>query len=446
VIAGPTFRSINGNPVFFMENCLLQDSRELRKWRKTLPTEFKYLSINNKCRSKKFRKLLFNSYYFKTIRVKSILKAIERYNQAEFYTGISRQAAEYYNTKLEPKNSNNFQLVKSNNTMAIKVKTENQKSIKKVEKELNKIIKAGGDEEEKVTKITSLILESQNETQEMMKQGFVGLALQNAELNKKLMKNNAFLEKQLNQLQNQFEIVINELQQRKEEERISAKQKEKRKNRKRLPKRQPITPEIYEKLIEESKRVSYSTSYRGSRLRLALALLTITGIRISELLPLTMGQVQNLFANHWISIDRLKRGPVSHKAYLNRQGEKIIKARLPDFEFMWHFKTEDSFIFTAEGVDKPLQREAFTNLINKFIKDSASKMDDQPKLSSHSFRIGFITQLWRDSSDIEFVRQSIGHSKIDTTSRYIESMSDKERESRMQNISSAKDLAIDSNS
>jgi site-specific recombinase XerD len=113
---------------------------------------------------------------------------------------------------------------------------------------------------------------------------------------------------------------------------------------------------------------------------------------------------------------------------------------------MWHFKTEDSFIFTAEGVDKPLQREAFTNLINKFIKDSASKMDDQPKLSSHSFRIGFITQLWRDSSDIEFVRQSIGHSKIDTTSRYIESMSDKERRSRMQNISSAKDLIIDSNS
>lgn len=82
---------------------------------------------------------------------------------------------------------------------------------------------------------------------------------------------------------------------------------------------------------------------------------------------------------------------MSHKAYLNQQGEKIIKARLPDFEFMWHFKAEDSFIFTAEGVDKPLQREAFTNLINKFIKNSAIKMDDQPKLMSHSFRIGFIT-------------------------------------------------------
>jgi site-specific recombinase XerD len=428
-----------------MENCLRQDSRELRKWRNNLPTEFKYLSINSKCRSKKFRKLLFNSYYFKTIKFKSILEAIARYNQAEFYAGISRRDAEYYNSKLEPKNFNNFQLVKSNNTMAIKIKTENQKSIKKVEKELNKIINAGGDEEEKITKVASLIVESKNETQEMMRQGFVGLAIQNAELNKKLMKNNEFLEEQLNQLQKQFEIVINELQQRKQEERISAKKKEKRKNRKRLPKRDPITPEIYEKLIEESQKLSYSRSYRGIRLRLALALLTITGIRISELLPLTMGQVQNLFANHWISIDRLKRDPVNHKAYLNRQGEKLIKARLPDFEFMCYFKAEDSFIFTAEGVDKPLQREAFTNLINKFIKDSALKMDDQPKLTSHSFRIGFITQLWRDSSDIEFVRQSIGHSKIDTTSRYIESMSDNERKTRMQNISSPKDLIIDSN-
>ena len=39
-------------------------------------------------------------------------------------------------------------------------------------------------------------------------------------------------------------------------------------------------------------------------------------------------------------------------------------------------------------------------------------MDQNPHISSHSFRVGFITQLWRDTNDIEFVRQAIGHAKI----------------------------------
>jgi len=60
----------------------------------------------------------------------------------------------------------------------------------------------------------------------------------------------------------------------------------------------------------------------------------------------------------------------------------------------------------------------FTNLINKFIKASSpflKKIEGQPILSSHSFGIGFISKLWRDTNDIEFVRQIVGHAKISTT-------------------------------
>jgi len=55
-----------------------------------------------------------------------------------------------------------------------------------------------------------------------------------------------------------------------------------RAERKRLPKRDPITPEIYERLIETIG----GTNYCSARLRLAILLLTITGIQIGELLPL----------------------------------------------------------------------------------------------------------------------------------------------------------------
>lgn len=209
--------------------------------------------------------------------------------------------------------------------------------------------------------------------------------------------------------------------------------KEKWKNRRQLPKRESITIEIYDLLIKSS--LKYSNLYQSARLRLALALLLVTGIRISELLPLKMKQVESLFSNHWISIDRAKRGPANHKAFLTKEGSRIIKERRSDFEFMQLFKDGDSYIFTAENSKKPLAREAFTNSINKFIKECARKMDRNPNLSSHSFRVGFITQLWRDTNDIEFVRQTIGHAKIDITSQYVENFSEKERQTRISGIS-----------
>lgn len=51
-----------------------------------------------------------------------------------------------------------------------------------------------------------------------------------------------------------------------------------------------------------------------------------------------------------------------------------------------------------------LLRESFTNLLNQFIKYFAKQIEGQPNLSSHSFCIGFIIKLWRDTNNIEFVR------------------------------------------
>ena len=308
-------------------------------------------------------------------------------------------------------------------------------SIQKVKREFTKIIDSNVGRDEKFRKLFSLMAEGPAETQSMMKEGLVGLAIQNVELNAELKEQNKALEDQLNQLQEQFRIVREELEERKERERLIEKKKEKRKNQKRLPKREPITIEIYGSLIQSSQTFKYSNLYQGARLRLALALLFVTGIRISELLPLKMNQVESLFTNHWISIDRTKRDPANHKAFLTNEGSRIMRERRSDFELLQLFKKIDSYIFTAENSEKPLAREAFTNLINKFMKDCSRRMDGNPNLSSHSFRVGFITQLWRDTNDIEFVRQAIGHAKIDTTSQYVENLSEKERQARMLEIS-----------
>jgi integrase len=317
---------------------------------------------------------------------------------------------------------------------SFKIQKENHESIKKVEEESDHIMNSGISSEDKMTRVASLIIEKNAENRTIMKKGFVGLAVQNAELNEKLMNKNEALEKQTKQLQGKLEMIAQELHERKEKEILVEQKKERWKKRTRLPKKQPITIEIYRVLIEESDKLNYAKSYRGVRLRIALALLVVTGARISELLQLKMGQVQTLFTEQWISIDRSKRGPSNHKAFLTKEGAKIMRERLLDLEFLWRFKDKNSYIFTPENLNKPLERETFTALINKFIKASTRKIGGNPNLSSHSFRVGFITKLWRDTNDIEFVRQAIGHAKIDTTSQYVKNLLDDERPERMKSV------------
>ena len=161
----------------------------------------------------------------------------------------------------------------------------------------------------------------------------------------------------------------------------------------------------------------------------------MTGIRINELLPLKVKQLKTLLEEGWIAIDRSKRGPSHHKAFLNKVGRKIIHDRRKDFDLIFLMKTEDSFIFTTESDHfTPLHRVTITKQINKILRNASAQLDGQPNLSSHSFRIGYITQLWRDSKDIEFVRQTIGHCALNTTSAYISQLSDQERREKIEEL------------
>ena len=64
----------------------------------------------------------------------------------------------------------------------------------------------------------------------------------------------------------------------------------------------------------------------------------------------------------------------------------------------------------------------------------SKQLPDRPNITNYSFRIGYITQLWKDSKDIEFVKPIIGHRKLDTTSDYVNKLSDQERQDRIANI------------
>ena len=104
-----------------------------------------------------------------------------------------------------------------------------------------------------------------------LQKGFIGLALRNQEL-----------VELSNRLTKQFNIVVAELNQIKQERQEKEIRKQTRANRKRLPKRDSMTAEIYKELIKAAE----GPTYINARTRIALCILAVTGIRINELLPL----------------------------------------------------------------------------------------------------------------------------------------------------------------
>ena len=294
----------------------------------------------------------------------------------------------------------------------------------KKENQIEKFKKENNDNQlanyKKLQSQLKLISEGQEISRDEMRRGFIGLAQQNQELVK--------LNKQLTQ---QLDTVVEELNQIKQERREKEIRKQTRANRKRLPKRDPMTAQIYKELIKEAE----GPTYLNARLRLALCLLGVTGIRINELLNIKVSDLTTLIQEDWIAIDRSKRGPSNHKAFLTKEGKKIIQDRKKDFQFIFLMKELDAYLFTSESDHfKKLRREAITRDVNKVMRLVSKQLPGQPNVTSHSFRIGYITQLWKDSKDIEFVKQTVGHRKLDTTSAYVNQLSDQERRERISQL------------
>ena len=253
-----------------------------------------------------------------------------------------------------------------------------------------------------------------------LQRGFIGLALRNQEL--------VELNKELTQ---QLGIVVAELNQIKKERQEKEIRKQARASRKRLPRRDPMTRESYKELIKAAE----GPTYINLRTLIALCILAVTGVRINELLPLKVRQLKTLFEENWIAIDRSKRGPSNHKAFLTKEGKKIMHDRQKDFQLIFLMKEPDSYVFSPEiNHFKKLRREVITTDVNKIMHKVSKISSGQPNITSHSFRVGYITQLWKDSKDIEFVKQTIGHQKLDTTSAYVNKLSDQERRERISQL------------
>lgn len=89
-----------------------------------------------------------------------------------------------------------------------------------------------------------------------------------------------------------------------------------------------------------------------------------------------------------------KRGPANHKAFLTKEGKKLVKDRQKNFQFIFFMKEPNSYLFTDQSNHfKILTRETITKAVNQVRRRVSEEIPSKLNITSHSFRIGYITQL-----------------------------------------------------
>lgn len=84
----------------------------------------------------------------------------------------------------------------------------------------------------------------------------------------------------------------------------------------------------------------------------------------------------------------------------------MVKERRQDFNFLFLMKTMDSYVFiSALNHKKMLSRETITRDVNRRMCSVSKSLPNHYNITSNSFRIGYIYQLWKDSKNSALVEQ-----------------------------------------
>lgn len=178
-----------------------------------------------------------------------------------------------------------------------------------------------------------------------------------------------------------------------------------------LPLRECANGDVYSFLM--SLKRDGTCRFVWARNRVSATLLRWTGCRASDIAKLTLAQIQQAIKEESFQIIQPKTGAVrvivlSTKAIIDLKAIHLDIAEVFDNNF-------DKPLASASVSNKLLASPQWLKSLNEFIKPAQKEFN--LVLSSHSFRVNYITSLLR-SVPLHRVSKLVGHANPNTTARY----------------------------
>jgi len=179
-----------------------------------------------------------------------------------------------------------------------------------------------------------------------------------------------------------------------------------------FPKFKRTIPKILsEQQIMSIINLSYKdTTEKGLRLSLMLEILYATGIRISELVSLKIGNISDDYS--FIII--LNKGRKERIVPLISKAQNILKKYLKNLQNN-KIKSSDNYLFPSNSKLGHLTRIRFFQMLKKI---GSKALIHKELLSPHKVRHSFATHLLNRGVDLRLIQESLGHKDISTTQIY----------------------------
>ena len=177
--------------------------------------------------------------------------------------------------------------------------------------------------------------------------------------------------------------------------------------------RDVITHEEFQRVLE---LVQGLTPLIKSSRRLSIALLYLTGLRVSNILKLTYQHGFEIFQDGRTRIPLIKGGEARHLLIESREYLKEFRDDFDRIKGFNSFEDRSHYIFSSPKTpEKVYEKRYFDRVLNIILKRASVLLGKT--LRTHSFRATFITDLLETTS-IHEVKDFVGHRHISTTLEY----------------------------
>ncbi len=176
------------------------------------------------------------------------------------------------------------------------------------------------------------------------------------------------------------------------------------------PKIRPYLPSVLS-IVEVDGLLAqpHTGSARGLRDKTMLELLYATGVRVSELIALKLGNI-NLEVGYLVTFGK---GSKERVVPLGDTAQQHLREYLLSARPIFQKKKISQFLFLNSS-GGPLTRQGFWKIIRRY----ALKAGIAKKLSPHTLRHSFATHLLERGADLRSVQLMLGHADISTTQIY----------------------------